>query len=335
MAERIAVIGAGSWGMAIARLLDQNGHEVTLWAYDPREYQQLLQERGDYRKLPRLQLASSVHVTNDIRLAIADADLITLAVPAQYLRSVLRTVGKQVGAGVGMINLAKGIETTTLKRMSEVIREETNVSQEHICTLSGPSHAEEVAVDMPTSVTVAGISESFTTRVQEAFSCGTFRVYRSRDLIGVELGGSLKNVIAVASGIVDGLGYGDNTRGALICRGLAEMIRLGQALGAQAETFAGLSGLGDLVTTCCSRHSRNRWVGEQIGQGKRLHEILLTMTMVAEGVETSRSAFALAQKCGVEMPITGQVNKILFEGKAPLEAMEELMGRTLKAEMWQ
>lgn len=335
MAERIAVIGAGSWGMAIARLLDQNGHEVILWAYDPREYQQLLQERGDYRKLPRLQLSQNVHITDDIYRAIADAEVITLAVPAQYLRSVLRTMARSIPAGVGVVNLAKGIETVTLKRMSEVVREETALSLEQICTLSGPSHAEEVAVDMPTTVAVAGVHEPFTRRMQEVFSCPTFRVYRSSDLVGVELGGSLKNIIAIASGIVDGLGFGDNTRGALICRGLAEMIRLGQALGAQAETFAGLSGLGDLVTTCCSRHSRNRWVGEQIGQGKRLHEILLTMTMVAEGVETTRSAYALAQKCGVEMPITSQVNGILFEGKSPLEAIEELMGRSLKAELWQ
>jgi glycerol-3-phosphate dehydrogenase (NAD(P)+) len=334
MAERITILGAGSWGMAVARLLDLNGRDVTLWAYDPREYYRLLQERGDATKLPRLHLASTIEVTNDLHAAIDDCDLIVLAVPAQHLRSVLRELGTRLRPRVGVVNLAKGIETGTLKRMSEVAIEETSLSLDRVCTLSGPSHAEEVALDMPTTVVVAGSSEPLIGRVQEVFSNLVFRVYRSSDLLGVELGGSLKNVVAIAAGIVDGLGFGDNTKGALITRGLAEMTRLGVTLGAKPETFAGLSGLGDLVTTCCSRHSRNRWVGEQIGIGKKLHEILLTMSMVAEGVETTRSAHSLARHCGVEMPITAEVFRVLFEGKPPLEAIEQLMGRSLKAEVW-
>ncbi len=334
MSERITILGAGSWGMAIARLLDMNGRDITLWAYDPREYYRLLQERGDPTKLPRLQLAPTIEVTNDLKNAIDDCDLVVLAVPAQHLRSVLRELGTRLRPRMGVVNLAKGIETGSLKRMSEVAHEETHLPIDRICTLSGPSHAEEVALDMPTTVVVAGTSDLVTSRVQEIFSNLVFRVYRSSDLTGVELGGSLKNVIAIAAGIVDGLGFGDNTKGALITRGLAEMTRLGMTLGAKPETFAGLSGLGDLVTTCCSRHSRNRWVGEQIGTGKKLHEILLTMSMVAEGVETTRSAYSLARHCGVEMPITSEVFRVLFDGKSPLEAIEQLMGRSLKAEVW-
>lgn len=334
MSERITILGAGSWGMAVARLLDQNGRDVTLWAYDPREYYKLLQERGDSAKLPRLHLAPTIEITNDLAASVEDCDLVVLAVPAQYLRSVLREIGPRVRPRLGVVNLAKGIETGSLKRMSEVILEETSIPIERVCTLSGPSHAEEVALDMPTTVVVAGSSDHLTSRVQEIFSCLVFRVYRSSDLVGVELGGSLKNVIAIAAGIVDGLGFGDNTKGALITRGLAEMIRIGATLGAKPETFAGLSGLGDLVTTCCSRHSRNRWVGEQIGMGKKLHEILLNMSMVAEGVETTRSSYSLARHCGVEMPITAEVFHVLFDGKPPLEAIEQLMGRALKAEVW-
>jgi glycerol-3-phosphate dehydrogenase (NAD(P)+) len=335
MAEHVTVLGAGTWGLACARLLEKNSHAVTLWAYDPREYQRLILTRGDYEKLPGFSLGEAISISNDLEASLSGAKLVVLAVPAQHLRSVLRNSASFVASDSGVVNLAKGVETSTLKRMSEVVREEWGDSRRPIATLSGPSHAEEVAVDMPTTVVVASSSIPFAQQIQELFAGPTFRVYTSDDVIGVELGGSLKNVIAIASGMVDGLGFGDNTKGALITRGLAEMMRLGLALGARAETFAGLSGLGDLVATCTSRHSRNRWVGEQIGKGRKLHEVLLAMSMVAEGVETARSARDLAHRVGVEMPITEEVFRVLFEGKPPQAALGNLMGRTLKAEVWQ
>jgi glycerol-3-phosphate dehydrogenase (NAD(P)+) len=335
MSERITILGAGSWGMACARLLERNDHTVTLWAYDPREYQRLIRTRGDSEKLPEFTLADTINITNDLKASLVDAHLVILAIPSQHVRSALRNSSGVVPPGISVVNLAKGVETGTLKRMSEVIREEWGILPLNIATLSGPSHAEEVAVDMPTTVVVAAASNDLALRVQAIFSGRAFRVYTSDDVVGVELGGSLKNVIAIASGIVDGLGFGDNTKGALITRGLAEMTRLGLAQGARLETFAGLSGLGDLVATCTSKHSRNRWVGEQIGRGKKLHEILLSMTMVAEGVETARSARDLAQRMGVEMPITDEVFQVLYEAKPPQAALGNLMGRTLKAEVWQ
>ena len=220
--------------------------------------------------------------------------------------------------------------------MSQVVLEETpNSEQLKVITLSGPSHAEEVAIDMPTTVVCAGTDDVSVRTVQEEFSSGNFRVYHSDDLIGVELGGSLKNVIAIAAGIADGLGMGDNAKGALITRGLAEITRLGVSMGASPETFAGLSGIGDLVTTCFSRHSRNRAVGERIGRGETLEQILKSMTMVAEGVATCRSAWELAVRFDVEMPITDQIYQVLFNGKSPAEAVADLMGRSLKAEIWQ
>jgi len=235
---------------------------------------------------------------------------------------------------MGIINLAKGIETGTLQRMSQVVRETLDIPEQKIMTLSGPSHAEEVALDMPTTVVAAGSDHALVEEMQRIFSNSTFRVYCSNDLIGVELGGALKNIIAIAVGIAAGLNTGDNTLGALITRGLAEISRLGIAMGADPMTFAGLSGVGDLVTTCVSRHSRNRYVGECIGKGETLDEVLERMTMVAEGVQTTRSGKELAKIHQVEMPLTEAVYKVLFENKPPPEAVQELMGRELKPEIW-
>ena len=334
MFNRVAVLGAGSWGMAIARLLATNGAGVTLWEFDVSEFRRLQEHRGIPDKLADFRLPDEIALTNELPEAVAGADLIVMAVPSQVQRSVLSKLPGLLQERVGIVNLAKGVETTTLKRMSQVIREELDHPPELIATLSGPSHAEEVVRDMPTTVVAASSGAEFAVALQELFSTSNFRVYRSDDVIGVELGGALKNIIAIAVGIADGLGMGDNTRGALITRGLAEIARLGVALGARPETFAGLSGIGDLVTTCTSRHSRNRHVGEKIGQGLKLTEVLEQMTMVAEGVETTRSGYRLAADQGVEVPITVQIHQVLFEDKPPSLAVGELMERKLKAEIW-
>lgn len=335
MPRRIGIIGAGSWGMAVARLLSRIGHEVTLGEPDQREYEVLVAHRGNPSRLPDFKLPDEVSITHDLASVAGKNELLVLAVPSQYLRSVLARLNMSLNHLAAVVNLAKGLEVQTLRRMSEVIADTTSLNRSKIVTVSGPSHAEEVILDMPTTVVAAGADDKVVAEVQRVFSGNTFRVYASDDIIGVEVGGSLKNIIAIASGIADGLGMGDNTRGALVTRGLAEMTRLGLAMGARAETFAGLSGLGDLVTTCASRHSRNRYVGEQIGRGRKLPAILESMTMVAEGVDTTRSGWELARRYQVEMPITNEVHKVLFEQKSPQAAVADLMGRTLKPEVWQ
>lgn len=321
--------------MAVARLLHSNGAGVTLWEYSPADYKVLMKYRGHPDKLKNLRLDDTIDLTNSLRDAIAQADLVVLAVPSQHLRDVLIELNKYNPKAQGYVNLAKGIETGSLKRMSEIIDEVLGVSQDRIVSVSGPSHAEEVVQDMPTAVVAAGGSPDLISHIQSLFSNLSFRVYQSDDLIGVELGGALKNIIAIAAGIAAGIGTGDNTLGALITRGLAEISRLGAAMGADPLTFSGLSGIGDLVTTCSSRHSRNRHVGFKIGQGEKLNDILAGMTMVAEGVQTTRSGFALARKHDVEMPIAREVHNVLFDDKSPADAMGDLMGRTLKAEIWQ
>jgi glycerol-3-phosphate dehydrogenase (NAD(P)+) len=335
MAERIVVLGAGSWGIAVANLLHSNGHDVTMWEFNPDDCQALLINRTHPQKLPGINIPSGILITNDLGQAVGRGDYIILAVPAQKVRPVCQSLDKLLSAPKYFVNLAKGVEIGTLLRVSEIIRSTiASATDDRIVTLSGPSHAEEVARNIPTSVVAASTNLEFAAAVQRLFSHRTFRVYRSNDLKGVELGGSLKNVIAIASGITQGLGFGDNTSGALITRGLAEITRIGVKLGADPLTFAGLSGIGDLVTTCISRHSRNRYVGEKIGRGERLSEILAGMVMVAEGVDTCRSARAMAEKYQVEMPITEEVYRVLFEDKPPAEAVADLMGRSLKEEVW-
>jgi len=324
----------GDGGGAASGRQRRERESVRLWEFDPNEYEKLLRYRTIPEKLKDCHLAESIEITNDLERAVNGCELIVLAVPSQRLRSAMVRLKSCQPTGTALINLAKGVETSSLKRMSEVILDELAVSPDVVATLSGPSHAEEVVRDMPTTVVAAGCNESLTSRIQQAFSSKSFRVYTSDDLVGVELGGALKNIIAIGVGITDGLGLGDNTRGALITRGLAEITRLGIAMGARAETFAGLSGIGDLVTTCISQHSRNRYVGEKIGRGQKLPEVLAGMTMVAEGVETTRSGFELSEQFSVEMPITTQVHRVLFEDKPAAEAVEDLMGRELKAEIW-
>ncbi|SYZ73674.1 Glycerol-3-phosphate dehydrogenase (NAD(P)+) [Candidatus Zixiibacteriota bacterium] len=335
MPEKLAVLGAGSWGIAIANLLFKNGHAVKLWEFDSGDCRLLQTERVHRKKLPDIRIPEEILITNSLNEALEATEYLVLAVPTQKVRSVCESLRPMVPSGMKYVNLAKGVEIGTLRRVSEIILTTIDSAESGcVATLSGPSHAEEVSRNLPTSVVAASINAEFARVVQRLFNNSTFRVYHSEDIIGVELGGSLKNVIAIASGITQGLGFGDNTTGALLTRGLAEITRMGVRLGADPLTFAGLSGVGDLITTCISRHSRNRYVGDKIGRGEKLRDILAGMVMVAEGVDTTRSAKALADKYGVEMPITEQVFRILFEERSPKEALADLMGRSLKQEVW-
>jgi len=332
--KRVTILGAGSWGMAVSHLMHLQGCRVTLWEFDQDDYQLLASTRSNPSRLKSFTLDEGVAVTDDLAAAVSDSEIVALAVPSQHLRETVRRIKSELAGVPAIVNLAKGVERNTLRRMSEVIVEETGLDPGRIATLSGPSHAEEVVDDIPTTVVAASASMELADSVQALFSVGHFRVYQSRDIIGVELGGALKNIIAIAAGIVDGLGLGDNTKGALMTRGLAEITRLGIAIGARPETFAGLSGMGDLVTTCISKHSRNRHVGDCIGKGERLDDILAGMNMVAEGVQTTHSGFQLARRHQIEMPITEAVYQILFEGKPASEAVGDLMERQLRAEVW-
>ncbi len=334
--SKVAVLGAGGWGFAIANLLRANSHSVILWEFDPQACDQLRSTRELPLKLPGVSLDSSILVTDDLSMAVGDSDFICCVVPSQFLRSSLRPLGKlDLRKKPVFVNLAKGIEVGSLRRMSEVIAEEIpSGKRSGICTLSGPSHAEEVSRQMPTAITAASDNAEIAGAVQKLFVTPYFRVYSSLDILGVELAGSLKNVIALAAGMLDGLGMGDNTRGALLTRGLAEMVRLGKNMGADPLTFSGLSGVGDLVTTCLSKHSRNRFVGDQVGRGRKLKQVLSEMTMVAEGVETTRSANELALRQEIEMPIASEVYKVLFDDKPPSEAISDLMTREPKPERW-
>jgi len=337
MAHRIAILGAGSWGIAVANLLHGNGHQTYLWEFNKEDCEYLQGNRTLEKKLPGVVIPDSITITNDLAEAVHQSEYIIMAVPAQKVRSVCDVLKNILKERKKFVNLAKGVEIDSLQRMSEVIKSTLApdlAGINSIATLSGPSHAEEVARNIPTSVVVASEKSEYAVDIQNLFNSRFFRVYRSSDLVGVELGGSLKNVIAIASGITQGLGFGDNTTGALLTRGLAEITRMGVSLGADPLTFAGLSGIGDLITTCVSRHSRNRYVGEKIGKGERLGDILAGMVMVAEGVDTCRSAYAMSKKYEVEMPITHEAYRVLFEDKSPAEAVADLMGRSLKEEVW-
>lgn len=332
---KVAVLGAGAWGIALSSLLFDNGHAITLWETDPQRAGQLFTGREDLERLPNVVIPYEVEIVSHLEKAVSSAELVALALPSHAVRQTAQELARLGADGKIILNLAKGIENQTLCRMSEVLMQELSPSlHDSICTLSGPSFAIEVAHKISTTVVVAGFKEETAKKVQAVFMNQYFRVYTTPDIIGVELGGSLKNVIAIASGICDGMGMGDNTRGALITRGLAEIMRLGQKLGASAQTLAGLSGMGDLIATCTSRHSRNRFVGEEIAKGRKLNDILGSMKMVAEGVKTTESAYQLAQRHKVEMPITQQVYEVLFEGKNPRQAVLDLMTREPKPEVW-
>lgn len=330
----VAVMGAGSWGTALAVLLYENGHVVRMWEFFSEAAEALAERRENVDMLPGIHIPASILITNDITEALAGAEVVIFVVPTTAVRTTARVAALFIEATPLIVNAGKGIEQGTTQRISEILDEELpDRFAGHTVTLSGPSHAEEVARRIPTTVVAASPDMEATELAQKVFSTQTFRVYTNTDQLGVELAGSLKNVIAVAAGILDGLGYGDNTKGALMTRGLAEISRLGVELGADPLTFAGLSGMGDLITTCISRYSRNRYLGEQIGRGKTLEEALSEMVMVAEGVNTTRSARELALKVAVEMPITQAMYEVLFEKKKPQQAVLELMTRQLKPEL--
>lgn len=320
----ITVVGAGGWGTALACLLVRNGHRVKLWSWQPDHTAQMRREKENRTFLPGVPLPEELELTSDMA-AVSGAELVLFAVPSAVMSGVAETAAPLIPASALVVNAAKGLVPGSYRRMSEVLRE--LLPHNPVCVLSGPSHAEEVGRRLPTAVCVAGSDEEACRRVQDAFMDRCFRVYTNPDLIGVEIGGAIKNIVALASGVCDGLGLGDNTRAALMTRGLAEMKRLGLALGAKAETFAGLTGMGDLIVTCTSLHSRNYRTGREIGRGRKWREVLAETEMVVEGVCATDCAYALCRKLGVEMPITQQMYSILYEDRDPSEAMWQLMTR--------
>jgi len=328
---RCAVVGAGAWGTALADLLARNGHDVRLWAYESDVVESINKKRENVRFLSGHALSTSVEAVGDIQRAVEGADLVTLATPSHVLRRIVKSAAAALPRSAPLVVATKGIEQGTLCLMTEVAEQE--VPGATVVAISGPSFATEVVSCQPTAVVVASMQSEAAGIAQRAFSSAYFRVYTHTDVIGVELGGALKNVMAVATGIAEGLGLGFNARAALVTRGLAEMTRLGSALGAQQSTFAGLAGLGDLVLTCTGSLSRNRAVGVELGKGRKLEEILSDRETVAEGVVTAQSARELAAREGVEMPIVDTVNRVLFEGQPARSAIAALMTRELRAEV--
>lgn len=331
--KRIAVFGAGSWGTALAIHLAHRGHDVILWARRAELCRELRETRRNATYLRDAVLPESIHVTDSLEEAARDQDFWLMATPSQAIRSVAVELNAYTSAQPTVVSVAKGIENETLLTTSQVLCEALpSIPPARIGVLYGPSHAEEVVLGMPTTVVTSAGSETAALAIQETFMSPKLRIYVNPDLIGVEVSGSVKNVMAIAAGIGDGVGYGDNTKAAILTRGMAEIRRLGLAMGAQPETFSGLAGIGDLVVTCMSGHSRNRYVGEQIGRGKTLEQIQQEMRMVAEGVRTTVSVLALAKKYHVEMPITEAVHALLFEGQQPKEIVNRLMTRAARNE---
>lgn len=327
---KIGVLGAGSWGTALALLLNKNGHDVIIWSIMKDEVEMLRTKRQHESKLPGVILPESIEITNSLEEAMEDKDILVLAVPSPFTRSTAHSMKEFMKEGQIVVNVAKGIEEKTLFTLTDIMEEE--LPGVNAAALSGPSHAEEVGRGLPTTCVVTAHSKETAEYLQSIFMSPVFRVYTSPDMLGVELGGSLKNVIALAAGIADGLGYGDNTKAALITRGIAEIARLGVKMGAKIETFCGLTGIGDLIVTCASVHSRNRKAGYLMGQGRTMKEAMDEVKMVVEGVYSAKAAMGLAEKYGVELPIIEQVNKVLFEDKCAKDAVQELMMREEKVE---
>ena len=328
--EKIGVIGAGSWGTALSLVLANNGKMVTLWSIVESEIAMLKEKHEHTDKLPGVILPESITFTTELEAVIEASEMLILAVPSVFTRSTARMMAPFVKEGQIIVCVAKGIEENTLMTLSDIVEEEIPCAD--VAVMCGPSHAEEVGIGLPTTVVAGAKTRKTAECIQDAFMNEVFRVYTSPDILGMELGGALKNVIALAAGVAEGLGYGDNTKAALITRGIAEISRLGCAMGADIKTFAGLSGIGDLIVTCASMHSRNRRAGILIGKGHSMKEAMDEVQMVVEGVYAAKAALELAKKYNVEMPIVEQVNLVLFEGKAPAEGVKDLMLRDKKIE---
>lgn len=329
--SKVSVLGAGSWGIALAKLLYNNGNEVTVWSALEDEITMLKEKREHVEKLPGVKLPDDMIFTSDLKEAVENREVLVMAVPSPFVASTAAKVNEFYKRGQVIVNVAKGIEGDTLLTLSAVIERE--VENSIVAVLSGPSHAEEVGRGIPTTIVVATKQKEVAMYLQKMFMSDVFRVYTSPDVIGVEIGAALKNVIALAAGIADGLNYGDNTKAALITRGMAEITRLGIAMGGRKETFYGLSGVGDLIVTCASMHSRNRRAGILIGQGKTLKEAQDEVKMVIEGANCAKAALALSEKYNIEMPIVKEVNRILFENKSAKIACDDLMIRDAKIEI--
>lgn len=330
---KISVIGSGGWGIALTILLYKNGHDLTIWSFDKREAEELKTTRENKTKLPNILIPEDIKVTDDLKEAVDNKDVLILAVPSKAIRSVSKSLKDIIKDNQIIVNVAKGLEEDTLKTMTDIIEEELKGKKPQVAVLSGPSHAEEVGKGIPTTCVVSAHNKELTLYLQNIFMNPSFRVYTSPDMLGVEIGGALKNVIALAAGIADGLNYGDNTKAALITRGIKEISLLGVAMGGEQSTFYGLTGLGDLIVTCASMHSRNRRAGILLGQGKTLDEAIKEVNMVVEGVYSAKSALMAAKKYNVEIPIIEQVNAVLFENKNAAEAVNELMIRDKKLEI--
>lgn len=328
--EKIGVIGAGSWGCALAMLLSKNGHEVTVWSIASDEIQMLSEQHEHLDKLPGVKLPENIVYTTQMQDAVEGKDILVLAVPSVFTRSTAKKMAEFVSKGQIIVCVAKGIEEDTLMILSDVVEEEIPLAD--VAVLCGPSHAEEVGRGLPTTVVAGAKRKELAERLQDTFMNEVFRVYTSPDMLGMELGGSLKNVIALAAGMADGLGYGDNTKAALITRGIAEIARLAMRMGARLETLSGLTGIGDLIVTCESKHSRNRRAGVLIGQGYTMKQATEEVKMVVEGVYSAKAALALAQKYQVHIPIIEEVNRVLFEDKSAKEAVSDLMLRDKRVE---
>lgn len=334
MPKKLAVIGAGSWGTTLANLLAEKGLPVTLWCYEADLAQRMQKSRINDMYLAEIELSKQLKITSELTTAVTGVDMVLFVTPSQVTRQVLRQAVPHLSPDAIVVSASKGIENDTLELLSQIFEQELpETLKSRIAFLSGPSFAREVSQHMPTAVVAAAKDPHIGETVQQVFSTPLFRVYTHHDIIGVELGGAMKNVIALAAGVADGLGFGYNTRAALITRGLAEMSRMGVKLGAAPETFAGLTGMGDLVLTCTGDLSRNRTVGIELGKGRKLDEILSGMHMIAEGVKTTLSAYQLAKKLGVSVPIIEQMYEILYQDKDPRQAVTDLMLRDLKAEL--
>ena len=328
--EKIGIIGAGSWGTALATVVAKNGHDVLVWSIMPDEIEMLKTKREHVDKLPGVRLPENISFTTDLKETIEASEVLVLAVPSVFTRSTAKSMAPFVRDGQIVVCVAKGIEEDTLKTISEVVEEE--IPNADVAIMCGPSHAEEVGIGLPTTVVAGAKTRATAEHIQDIFMNEVFRVYTSPDMLGMELGGSLKNVIALAAGMADGLGYGDNTKAALITRGIAEIAPLAVKMGAKAETLSGLTGIGDLIVTCESKHSRNRKAGMLMGQGYTMEQATAEVKMVVEGIYSAKAALRLARKYGVTLPIIEEVNKVLFENKPAKDAVMELMLRDKRVE---